>query len=102
MDTSPPPPGAPPPDPGATGKGVLVALLGGRVLRHPGGAQVEIRNERNQVLAMGALESAGGCAYEFTVEGVPAGEKLYGASIGNANRGVIWNRAEGFALSLGG
>jgi hypothetical protein len=57
--------------------------------------------------AVGTLEAESRCHFTFTVDKVPAGHTLYGASVGNANRGTIWKnevdaRNEGFALSLGG
>lgn len=72
----------------------------------PGG-QVEIVNQDNDVLAVGTLMTgAGSCKFNFVVSGVPRGERLYGAKIGNANRGVIWKtqqaaETEGFHLTLG-
>jgi hypothetical protein len=72
------------------------------------GSQVEIVNQDNKVLAVTNLQagSGGACSFKFTVIGVPAGERLYGAKIGNANRGVIWHseqeaKLEGFHLTLG-
>lgn len=69
------------------------------------GAQVEIVDNSNSVLAVGYLASGDG-TYEFTVPNVPRGKPLYGVHVGNANRGVIWeSEAEasttGFALSIG-
>lgn len=72
------------------------------------GSQVEIVNQDNEVLAVGTLRSGdnGLCSFKFTVIGVPTGERLYGAKIGNANRGVIWHteqeaKGQGFHLTLG-
>ncbi|SER12386.1 hypothetical protein [Lentzea albida] len=71
------------------------------------GGQVEIVNQDNEVLAVGTLlGGAQSCTFNFAVSGVPKGERLYGAKIGNANRGVIWKtqqaaEAEGFHLTLG-
>ncbi|HUQ55341.1 hypothetical protein [Lentzea sp.] len=72
------------------------------------GGQVEIVNQDNEVLGAGTLQTATGglCSFKFTVSGIPEGERLYGAKIGNANRGVIWRsesdaRYQGFHLTLG-
>ncbi|TWP50256.1 hypothetical protein FKR81_21370 [Lentzea tibetensis] len=71
------------------------------------GAQVEVTNQANDVLGVGVLESDKGyCKFKFSVSGVPSGEKLYGVTTGNSNRGVIWKteqqaRTEGFHLTLG-
>ena len=71
------------------------------------GGQVEIVNQDNEVLGVGALQTgAGPCSFKFTVSGIPEGERLYGAKIGNANRGVIWHseqdaKYQGFHLTLG-
>ncbi|KJK45496.1 hypothetical protein UK23_26030 [Lentzea aerocolonigenes] len=71
------------------------------------GTQVEILNQDNKVLGVSTLnKSTGSCHFTFTVRDVPAGERLYGASTGNSNRGVIWKTqqeamAEGFHLTLG-
>ncbi|MDX8145196.1 hypothetical protein SK854_24005 [Lentzea sp. BCCO 10_0061] len=72
------------------------------------GGQVEIVNQDNEVLGVGTLQTGAGarCSFRFTVSGIPEGERLYGAKIGNANRGVIWKsqqeaRTEGFHLTLG-
>jgi hypothetical protein len=71
------------------------------------GAQVEIVNQDNKVLGVSALKKgADRCFFAFTVRDIPTGERLYGASTGNANRGVIWKTqqeavAEGFHLTLG-
>ncbi|MBB2933486.1 hypothetical protein FHX82_000506 [Amycolatopsis bartoniae] len=69
------------------------------------GAQVEIVDNSNSVLAVGYLTGDNG-TYDFTVEEVPRGRPLYGAHVGNVNRGVIWESEEqasttGFALSIG-
>jgi hypothetical protein len=73
------------------------------------GAQVEIVNEKNEVLAVGTLtkSSTSTCDFSASIKSVPVGEKMYGAKLGNANRGVIWKseteaRGAGWALSLGG
>ena len=72
------------------------------------GSQVEIVNQDNKVLAVSTLKSGDGllCSFKFTVVGVPEGERLYGAKIGNSNRGVIWHseqeaKLDGFHLTLG-
>ncbi|TCO52396.1 hypothetical protein [Actinocrispum wychmicini] len=72
------------------------------------GSQVEIVNQKNEVLAHGTLARSSEttkCAFSASVTDIPAGEKMYGAKMGNANRGVIWkNETEarnGWALSLG-
>ncbi|WP_285638895.1 hypothetical protein [Lentzea sp. NBRC 102530] len=71
------------------------------------GGQVEIVNQDNEVLAVGTLmNGVGSCKFNFSVSGVPEGERLYGTKIGNANRGVIWKsqqeaKSEGFHLTLG-
>ncbi|WP_207310502.1 hypothetical protein [Lentzea alba] len=71
------------------------------------GGQVEIVNQDNEVLGVGTLETGvGSCSFEFSVSGIPEGERLYGAKIGNANRGVIWHseqdaKYQGFHLTLG-
>jgi hypothetical protein len=72
------------------------------------GSQVEIVNQDNEVLGVGKLETNTGslCSFKFTVSGIPEGARLYGAKIGNANRGVIWHSEEdakyqGFHLTLG-
>ncbi len=72
------------------------------------GGQVEIVNQDNEVLGVGSLASGTGalCSFTFTVSGIPEGERLYGAKIGNANRGVIWKsesdtKYQGFHLTLG-
>ncbi|WP_330273293.1 hypothetical protein OG205_41790 [Lentzea sp. NBC_00516] len=72
------------------------------------GGQVEIVNQDTEVLGVGTLQTGAGarCSFKFTVSGIPEGERLYGAKIGNANRGVIWKgqqeaRTEGFHLTLG-
>lgn len=71
------------------------------------GAQVEIVNQDNKVLGVSTLkEGEGTCFFTFVVRDVPSGERLYGASTGNSNRGVIWKTqqeamAEGFHLTLG-
>ncbi|MFD4642280.1 hypothetical protein ACFWN2_33575 [Lentzea sp. NPDC058436] len=71
------------------------------------GGQVEIVNQDNEVLAVGTLLTGlGSCKFNFAVTGVPKGERLYGAKIGNANRGVIWKTqqeadTDGFHLTLG-
>jgi hypothetical protein len=76
------------------------------------GAQVEVLNGRNEVIAIGELEPDEydtGNAYSFHIEGVPAGQGTYGVHIGNENRGVIWKKESealrglmGFDLTLGG
>ncbi len=69
------------------------------------GAQVEVTNERNEILAVGSLTSGSGGTYWFTVTEVPTGHRLYGVHVGNANRGVVWKSETeakaGFFLSLG-
>jgi hypothetical protein len=71
------------------------------------GAQVEIVNQDDEVLGVSTLNTSGGsCHFTFTVRNIPAGERLYGASTGNSNRGVIWKTqqeamTEGFHLTLG-
>ena len=71
------------------------------------GTQVEILNQDNKVLGVSSLNRGSGtCVFTFTVRNIPAGERLYGASTGNSNRGVIWKTqeeamAEGFHLTLG-
>ncbi|WP_027947228.1 hypothetical protein [Amycolatopsis taiwanensis] len=81
------------------------------------GAQVEVLNQANKVLAVGQLRLAndgrrtgnGGLDvpdYTFTIPGVPRGEHLYGVHVGNANRGIIWEPEDqavnsGFVLTLG-
>jgi hypothetical protein len=71
------------------------------------GGQVEIVNQDNEVLGVGTLGTGvGSCSFKFTVSGIPEGERLYGAKIGNANRGVIWHseqdaKHQGFHLTLG-
>lgn len=72
------------------------------------GSQVEIVNQKNEVLAHGTLERSvpvSDCTFSASVEDIPSGEKMYGAKVGNVNRGVIWkNETEarsGWALSLG-
>ncbi|MDX3656027.1 hypothetical protein PV646_01795 [Streptomyces sp. ID05-26A] len=71
------------------------------------GGQVEIVNQDNRVLGVGTLMTGlGSCKFNFSVSGVPEGERLYGAKIGNSNRGVIWKSqqeaaSEGFHLTLG-
>ncbi|MGW6446200.1 hypothetical protein [Lentzea sp. NPDC055074] len=71
------------------------------------GTQVEIVNQDNKVLGVSTLKSGdSSCFFTFTVRDLPTGERLYGASTGNANRGVIWKTqqeaaTEGFHLTLG-
>ena len=71
------------------------------------GGQVEIVNQDNEVLGVGTLQGGtGSCSFRFTVSGIPEGERLYGAKIGNASRGVIWHseqdaKHQGFHLTLG-
>lgn len=71
------------------------------------GTQVEIVNQDNKVLGVSALKSEDtSCHFTFSVRDVPTGERLYGASVGNSNRGTIWKTqeeaaAEGFHLTLG-
>jgi hypothetical protein len=71
------------------------------------GGQVEIVNQDNEVLGVGTLQTGVGlCSFKFTVGQIPEGERLYGAQIGNANRGVIWHseqdaKTQGFHLTLG-
>ncbi|MGW6934900.1 hypothetical protein ACWGE0_32890 [Lentzea sp. NPDC054927] len=71
------------------------------------GAQVEIVNQDNKMLGVSALRKGEDrCVFTFTVRDIPTGERLYGASTGNVNRGVIWKTqqeamAEGFHLTLG-
>lgn len=72
------------------------------------GAQVEIVNQSQEVLAVGYLEATATPGYfEFSVPDVPRGEDMYGAKIGNESRGVIWQDERetatlGFTLTLGG
>jgi hypothetical protein len=71
------------------------------------GGQVEIVNQDNKVLGVGTLQGGtGSCSFRFTISGIPEGQRLYGAKIGNANRGVIWHseqdaKHQGFHLTLG-
>lgn len=72
------------------------------------GAQVEIVNQKREVLAIGTLARAtsSGCTFNATITEIPLGEKMYGAKVGNANRGIIWQteaeaRTVGWALTLG-
>jgi len=72
------------------------------------GGQVEIVNQDNKVLGVDTLQTDvdGLCSFKFMVSGIPEGERLYGAKIGNANRGVIWHseqeaKYQGFHLTLG-
>lgn len=71
------------------------------------GAQVEIVNQDNRVLGVSSLEKGeSGCYFTFSVQDIPSGERLYGATTGNSNRGVIWKTqqeamTEGFHLTLG-
>lgn len=71
------------------------------------GAQVEILNQDDKVLGVSALKrGTSSCFFTFSVRDIPTGERLYGASTGNSNRGVIWKTqqeaiAEGFHLTLG-
>lgn len=71
------------------------------------GAQVEVINQQHDVLAVGYLLSTDTPGYfEFEVPAVPRGHDMYGVSVGNANRGVIWQSEQetesyGFQLTLG-
>jgi hypothetical protein len=71
------------------------------------GTQVEIVNQRNEVVALGTLHRiSGDCSFSTSIDDIPTGENMYGAKLGNANRGVIWKkegevRSEGWALTLG-
>jgi hypothetical protein len=86
---------------------------------HPG-AQVELFNEKQEILATTELHTGTGSttgtsgysslstlrSYSFEIPGVPLGAKQYGVHIGNSNRGIVWaTEAEatttGFALSIG-
>jgi hypothetical protein len=119
----------PPADLHAAGKSTSTFTVRGSVVQQCGtcrgyddidtGAQVEVVNGKNEVLAIGKLGSSkldagvksdgtsyATFTYEFTVAGVPRGEKLYGVHVGNANRGIIWESemqasTTGFALSIG-
>lgn len=95
------------------------------------GAQVEIFNERNEILTTGSLrmrqpptamtpsasstrarsyyDTMGAVVtiYSFTIPDVPRGAKQYGVHVGNSNRGIIWADEKqassiGFLLSIGG
>jgi hypothetical protein len=72
-----------------------------------GGGQVEIVNQKNEVIALGTLTkvSGGYCSFTASVANIPTGEKMYGAKMGNANRGVIWKSEDearqGWQLTLG-
>lgn len=85
------------------------------------GAQVEIFNEKQELLATGTLLAGAGptastgeyssisvvTVYAFVVSNVPRGAKQYGVHVGNTNRGIIWKTEDeaardGFALSIGG
>jgi hypothetical protein len=73
------------------------------------GAQVQIVNQKNEVLAVGILSrtSPTKCEFASVVGDIPLGQKMYGAKLGNANRGVIWKSEEeaqtsGWSLNLGG
>lgn len=73
------------------------------------GAQVEILDRANTVLAVGAVDANNDVfsrTFTFTVRGVPTGKGMYGVHVGNVNRGVIWESEDqaatsGFALSIG-
>lgn len=77
------------------------------------GAQVEIVNERNEILGVGTLTTSTSAsnaysskAFEFDVQDIPRGARMYGVHVGNNNRGIIWETEEeastvGFALSIG-
>ncbi|GHE84488.1 hypothetical protein GCM10017786_15220 [Amycolatopsis deserti] len=83
------------------------------------GAQVEVYNEKREILATGYLTKAsepsasrGGYStsvvttYTFTIPDVPRGAKQYGVHVGNDNRGIIWATEDdastlGFVLTLG-
>lgn len=73
------------------------------------GAQVEILDRANTVLAVGVLDpdtDVFSRTRTFTVPDVPTGEGMYGVHVGNINRGVIWESeaqaaSSGFALSIG-
>lgn len=72
------------------------------------GAQVQIVNQKNDVLAVGTLErpAPDACRFLAIVKDIPLGEAMYGAKLGNANRGVIWKteaeaRKDSWYLSLG-
>lgn len=70
------------------------------------GAQVEVMNDKKDLLGVGSLTKATGyCRFEFSVPKVRKGQKLYGVHIGNSNRGVIWHSEtealQGFYLTLG-
>lgn len=86
---------------------------------HPG-AQVELFNEKQEILATTELHTGTGSttgtsgysslstlrSYSFEIPDVPRGAKQYGVHIGNSNRGIVWaTEAEatttGFALSIG-
>ena len=97
-------------------RGTLEVNCGGSCLGYRDigdGGQVEIINDRHEVLAVTALRKitsdagyTAGQSYEFVVANVPRGEKLYGVQIGNQNRGVIWKSEQeaasiGFRLTLG-
>lgn len=73
------------------------------------GAQVQVVNQKNEVLAVGILSrtSPTKCEFASVVGDIPFGEKMYGAKVGNANRGVIWKsedeaKTSGWSLNLGG
>lgn len=73
------------------------------------GAQVQVVNQKNEVLAVGILSrtSPTKCEFASVVGDIPLGEKMYGAKVGNANRGVIWKsedeaKTSGWSLNLGG
>jgi hypothetical protein len=84
------------------------------------GAQVEIYNEKQEILATGMLTSDAAptvstgsysslavvTTYAFTIPDVPRGAKQYGVHVGNSNRGIIWApeaqaSTTGFTLSIG-
>ncbi|RSM64951.1 hypothetical protein DMH04_50245 [Kibdelosporangium aridum] len=72
------------------------------------GGQVEIVNQKHEVLALGTLtrSTLASCEFMATVANIPFGERMYGAKLGNANRGIIWKteseaRSTGWSLTLG-
>lgn len=54
------------------------------------GAQVQVTDDANKVLAVGRLRQTDTCEFAFTVPDVPPGEDLYGVKVGNAFRGSVW------------
>jgi hypothetical protein len=68
------------------------------------GAQVTIRDSKGEVLAVGALEPGsmegrGTCVFPFTVDDVPAGEKIYSVEV--SHRGEIsFTQAEAEEVGL--